>query len=205
MSEFYAKIDRVSKMLIGQYGDFTFFGLAKLKISPKKWDVIVCADGLPKREKEAVRLVVGELKKTLTESELAIISGVVVLDKNEIFIKGLQDLVAARQEKIYKNIIISNLSIKKLHIFQATLSLKIDDPKILEYIERMIKEQIDQMLNSRDESEKDFDVTYCQKNDDKTISNVIYFQEHKDRMAANDKRKSNTTNYSNRINESIRF
>ncbi|MDD5271367.1 MAG: hypothetical protein PHU14_01485 [Methylovulum sp.] len=147
MSEFYAKIEHVSKILIGQYGDFTFFGLAKLKISPKKWDVIVCADGLPKREKEAVRLVVGELQKTLTESELAILSGVVVLDKNEIFIKGLQDLVAARQEKIYKNITVSNLSIKELRILQLAGfsqearyfdSLGINDPKNQGHKDRLV-------------------------------------------------------------------
>jgi len=193
MGKFYEKIERISKILSGQYGELTFLGLVKVKISPKKWDVVVCADGLPKREKEAIRLIVGELQKNLTESELAVLSRVVVLDKSELFIQELQQLVSGQQEKMYKNITLSNLSIKELRILQLTDSSQKNrcsdylatEAKIREYFEKIRRIQA---LAVRNSAEKNIDITYSQKNDGKILSNqsrnIINSQKYIDKMVA---------------------
>jgi len=118
MNEFCVKIEQVREKLVKQHGDFTFFGLVKRKVMPKKWDVVVCADWLPKRELEAIKLIVKALKEMLIEHDFLFLSGVVILDKREVFIKELYDL--KQNSKVYKNIIISSLFIKKLYVLQMT-------------------------------------------------------------------------------------
>ena len=116
MKTFFSNVEQVRVILTKQQDNFSVFALVKLKIYKKKWDIIVCADWLPQRKKEAIEMIVKQLKETLTEVEFLKVSGVVVLDRNEDFIKELYAL--EQDSKEYKNIIISSLSIKKLHVLQ---------------------------------------------------------------------------------------
>jgi hypothetical protein len=204
MSKFFSKIEEVRKRFIGehQYGDFILFALTKLKVSPKKWDVVVCADWLPKREKVAIRLIVGELQKTLTESDLSYLSGVVVLDKNDSFIKELQNLISTKPETTYKNIPISSLSIKELRILQNTSANQeiknsctseiTNNSQFPEYIQKYIQECIDKIVQKKlieqNYSSKKISIGYSQLDEYETKSNqsnnVIDFQEQKKKRVA---------------------
>ncbi len=116
MNKFRLKIEQVRVKLVKKQGGFTFFGLINRKVTPKKWDIVVCADWLPQRELEAIKLIVKELKEVLIEDDFLSLSGVVVLDKGETSIKELFDL--EQETKKYTNIVIAGLSIKSLHILQ---------------------------------------------------------------------------------------
>lgn len=118
MDTFYKKIEQVKSSLIEQKGNFTLFALVKLKVSPKKWDVIVCADWLPKKEIDAIRFIAEELKKTLIEDDFLYLSGIVVLNKTEPVVEEIRKLINSEKPTILKNKKILHLSIKEIRVLQ---------------------------------------------------------------------------------------
>lgn len=186
MSTFNSKIEQIKKDLQKQYGDFILFSLVKLKITPKKWDIVVCADWLPKRQKEAIRFVVNELRKTLVEDDFLYISGVVILDKHEDFIKELQNLISTKQEKVYKNLVISNLSIKEIRILKLVdkneeiinlLPLRyMSEIQIELYIEEQVRQRINKMACSSTQSS---DNEYPQQS--QLESNIIRLDDYRNK------------------------
>lgn len=120
MKKLQQKIEQVRQTLVGNKENFSLFALVKLKADLKRWDVVVCADWLPKRKKEAIRIVFDELKRDLTSDEFTLISRVVVLDEREPFVEQVRTLFADNEKlAIFKNQIISDLSIKEIRVLQC--------------------------------------------------------------------------------------
>lgn len=120
MKKLQKKIEQVRQTLVENNESFSLFALVKLKADLKRWDVVVCANWLPKRKKEAIRIIFDELKKNLTSDEFALISRVVVLDEGEPFIEQVGILFADNKKlAIFKNQTISDLSVKEIRILQC--------------------------------------------------------------------------------------
>lgn len=127
MNKLQKKIERVRETLVENNESFSLFALVKLKADLKRWDVVVCADWLPKRKKEAIRIVFDELKKELTSDEFALISRVVVLDEAEPFVEQVRTLsIDNKQLAIFKNQTISDLSIKEIRVLQCEAKKEIE-------------------------------------------------------------------------------
>lgn len=120
MKKLQKKIDQVRQTFVENNESFSLFALVKLKTDLKRWDVVVCAEWLPKRKKEAIRIVFDELKKNLTSNEFALISRVVVLDEGEPFVEQVRTLFAGNEQSaIFKDQTISDLSVKEIQVLQC--------------------------------------------------------------------------------------
>jgi hypothetical protein len=184
MKKLQQKIEQVRQILIENNESFSLFALVKLKADLKRWDVVVCAEWLPKRKKEAIRIVFDELKKDLTFDEFALISRVVVLDEGELFVEQVRTLFAGNEKlAIFKDQTISDLSVKEIRVLQCE-SRK-------ECASAALEVEIQQSMESFAQNTK------------KYTSNIIFFDQDKYNSKNRNEICQNKTSYSNKYHRNI--
>ncbi len=119
MNNFLKKIQQIHKELLQENGDFLLFSCVELAVNEDEWDIILCADWLPKRKRLAIDFIFDKLEQVLEEDDFLNISRVVILNTEDSFYQELQKITHPEKEKI-SNISIAGLYVKQAFILQIT-------------------------------------------------------------------------------------
>lgn len=115
MNIFIQKMLILEKKLSADKGNFSFFALVELQDAQNEWDVVVSATWLPSRESEAISVMTDSIFGVLDKNELLQLSGVVILNADEPFIKEV--IKKSGDRETLSDIFINGLEIRNLHIF----------------------------------------------------------------------------------------
>lgn len=156
MNMFLDKIKQAHSELVNEKGDFLLFACVELEVNQNEWDVVVCAEWLPKRKRAALEIMVDKLEQILEEDDFLTLSRVIILNKEDPFYCELTALAKSSKESIY-NTIIAGLDVKEVVILQIQaddnskseneqdiLLLLKNNPQLLNYIDKMVEEKIAQ-------------------------------------------------------------
>jgi hypothetical protein len=90
MNTLLERLKKVASIVNAERPKLHFFGLVHPVDAPDGWDLLVSSDRLEPWSMEALRYIVGRLKKALTAKEMVRIAQVVVLPRNHKAIAGLR-------------------------------------------------------------------------------------------------------------------
>lgn len=90
MKEQAEKLRSAEKALSESKGHFDLFGLFLRKDAPDKWDLLISADWAREDKKAAIKCILEEIRKVLSDQELLMLSRLVVLDQDDMALKALR-------------------------------------------------------------------------------------------------------------------
>jgi len=155
MKIFLDKINRAYAELTREKGDFLLFACVELAVNESEWDVVVCADWLPKVKRKGIDIIINKLRQFFEKNDFLTLSRVIILDKKDSFYCELKDLVKNNKELTH-NVTIAGLDVKQIHILQfqsdeITQSAgpaiyneiaKLDNLKVLQDIKNLVDSKI---------------------------------------------------------------
>jgi hypothetical protein len=155
MNAFLKKVQCACQELENENGNFSLLAFVELAANQHEWDIVVCADWLPKRKRAAIDIMADKLEKFLDEDDFLTLSGVIILNKEDSFYCELKKLVK-ENTPFMRNVIIDGLDVKQIHLLQfqsdeAMQSVrpaiyneiaKLDNLKVLQDIKNLVDSKI---------------------------------------------------------------
>jgi hypothetical protein len=117
MNAFLEKVKKACQELEKENGKFSLLAFVELAANQHEWDIVVCADWLPKRQRAAIDIMADKLEKFLDEDDFLTLSRVIILNKEDSFYCELKKLVK-ENTPFMSNVIIDGLDVKQIHILQ---------------------------------------------------------------------------------------
>lgn len=155
MNAFLKKVQCACQELEKENGKFSLLAFVELAANRHEWDVVVCADWLPKRQRAAIDIMADKLEKFLEEDDFLTLSRVIILNKEDSFYCELKKLVK-ENTPFMRNVIIDGLGVKQIHILQFQSDeiiqsthpaiyneiAKLDNLKVLQDIKNLVDSKI---------------------------------------------------------------
>jgi hypothetical protein len=117
------KYATIAQTIAQEKGPFKLFALFEPENIACEWDVVLSAEWLPGKDKiETLGFVIDKIRAVLTHQEFLRVSGVVLLDVNEPFVKELQKFLEAHNNpKAFSHVEIEGVEIAKGRILISPL------------------------------------------------------------------------------------
>jgi hypothetical protein len=90
MKELVEKLTIVEKETSAEKGKYDLFALFLREDSSNKWDILVSADWMDERKEEVLKYLSQKIQKAFTPDELFQISRIVIIEKDNPSLPGLQ-------------------------------------------------------------------------------------------------------------------
>ena len=92
MKEFAEKLAPVERQIAAEKGAFLLFALFLREDAPDLWDLMVAAPWIEANKAEALRYLVSKLNTVATQDELARLSRIVIIEKDQPGLSAIQSL-----------------------------------------------------------------------------------------------------------------
>jgi len=93
MKKLLEKISAIEKETSLEKGDYNLFALFLREESFNKWDILVSANWIDKNKEEALKYLAQKIQKEFTGEELAQISRIVIIEKENSDLPALQQAI----------------------------------------------------------------------------------------------------------------